>query len=427
MPQIKLVTNVSEYALLRGLARTRGRLWAATAMATGAMVGFGLWSAHYVLELSSSVGLNLGLITFNMMLMLVAAYLQTVLVGDLVFSGPWREQVILGEQPEKGVSVQNHNAEFMILLLLLVIGNGLIVNFGAGGFLDTYHTEGFFRSRLRSETPQERFDAMAYMTDPMNFELWEVEGVRRLVVEHLDDPDEEVQRQAIWNVGEMEITSAREHLLKIIADSSRAEIVRAEAAEAVGKLGLDEDARMQLEATLSEDSVRLRVGLLRGLALMKSPLSVGAAQKLTTSKDTDVMLHAFWVLRNSGEAALRDMLHEQLNQSPDAQRRCALLDTLKMVANDEDVIWARRQFDRVDKEAECEPVVWEERNERRHYVLYSDTFRVKYLKIVANASGGEHRAWFERIVADPDQPWRVREVASEIVKRIDEAGPKSSR
>jgi NO-binding membrane sensor protein with MHYT domain len=100
MPRIKLVTNVSEYALLRGLARTRARLVVSTLLATAAMVGFGLWSAHYVLEVSSSVGVNLGLITFNMMVMLVAAYLQTVLIGDIVFSGPWREQVILGEQPE---------------------------------------------------------------------------------------------------------------------------------------------------------------------------------------------------------------------------------------------------------------------------------------------------------------------------------------
>ncbi len=425
MPKMKLVTNVSEYALLRGLARTRGRLIASTVLATAVMIGAGLWSAHYVLEVSSSVVLNLFLITFNMMLMLVAAYLQTVLVGDLFFSGPWREQVVLGEKPQSAMSVQDHNAEFMILLLLLVIGNALSVNFAAGGFLDTYHTEGFFRSRLRSESAQERLAAMEYMTDPMNFELWDVAGVRDLVVQHLDDADPETRRAAIWNAGEMEITEARDELLTIVGDPEQATQTRAAAAEALGKLGNQAKARTALESLLSEtEEKRLLVGALRGLALMKSPLSVEAATPLTRSEDEDVMLHAFWVLRNSGEPSLRDMLHEELEKDPTGKRRCALLDTLKMVATDEDVTWARRQFSRADAEADCEPVVWEERNERQHYVLYSDTFRVKYLKIVANATGGEHRAWFERIVADPEQPWRVREVASEIVKRLDEAGRK---
>lgn len=422
MPQIKLVTNVSEYALLRGLARTRARLVVSTLLATAAMVGFGLWSAHYVLEVSSSVGVNLGLITFNMMVMLVAAYLQTVLIGDIAFSGPWREQVILGEQPESGASVQSHNAEFMIVLLLLVIANGLVVNFGSGGFLDTYHTEGFFRSRLRAPAPAERKAALEYMTEPMNFDLWEVPGVRQLVIEHLDDPDLEVRRIAVWNTGEMGIVDARGRLLAIVAGVSEPTVLRAESAEALGKLGLDNEARTALEAELARSTdPRLQVGLLRGLALMKSPLSIDVALPLTSAENDEVMLHAFWVLRNSGEPRLRPMLHEELSKEPDGQRLCALLDALKMVATPEDVTWARRAFDRVDAEAGCEPVVWTERDDQRHYVLYSDSFRVKYLKIVANASGGEHRAWFERIVADPDQPWRVREVAAEIVKRLDES------
>ena len=422
MPKIQLVTNVSEYALLSGLARTRGRLVASTIVATGAMIGFGLWSAHFILEVSSSVGLNLFLITFNMMLMLVAAYLQTLLIGDLTFSGPWREQVILGEKTGKDVSVQDHNAEFMILLLLLVVGNAVGVNLASGGFMDTYHTEGFFRARLRSDSAQERLAAMEYMTDPMNFELWDVPGVQALVLDHLDDPDPETRLAAVWNAGEMGVTEARDELVAVVTDESLESDLRARAAESLGKLGNAEAARQALEDVVrGGDEPEVLVGALRGLALMKSPLSVEAALPLTEHEDQQVMLHAFWVLRNAGEPKLRDYLHEQLEEETSKQRRCALIDTLKMVATKEDVTWARREFSKVEPEAKCEPVRWEERNERVHWVLYSDSFRVKYLKIVANASGGEQRAWFERIIADPTQPWRVREVASEVVKRLNEA------
>jgi hypothetical protein len=422
MPQIQLVTNVAEYALFRGLARTRGRLVVSTAVVTAATFGFGLASADYILNSSTSVGLNLGLITFNMMLVLVAAYLQTVLVGDLFFSGPWREQVVLGETPTDGVSVKNHSAEFMIVLLIAVVLNGLAVDLGAGGFLETYHTEGFFRAELRSEDPGQRLGALEYMTEPLNFELWPVPEVQQLVVEHLDDPDPNVRARAIWNAGEMDIGAARDPLRRIVLDTSLDEAIRAEAAEALGQLGLDGVSREALEGLLSNETPsRLLIGALRGLALMKSPLSIKPVLPILDHDDRDVVLHAFWVLRSSGEPELRPMLHERLKATEDPQLQCALLDTLKMVATPEDVTWARRAFDRAPKEKKCEPIVWEERNERQHYVLYSDSLRVKYLKIVANASGGEQRAWFERIVADPEQPWRVREVAAEVVKRLDEA------
>lgn len=423
MPRISLVTNVAEYALLRGLARSRGRLIVSSVTAVAATIAMGLWSAHYVLELSDSVGLNLALITANMMMMLVSAYLETVLVGDIFFGPAWREQVILGETPETGATVKDHNAEFMIVLLGLVVTNAAVINTASGGFMDTYHTEGFFRSGLRSAAAEDRLAALTYMTDPINFEVWPVPGVQNLVLQHLDDPDEDVRSAAIWNAGEMDILSARTPLIEIVGSDAPTRI-RADAAEALGKLGNDTVAREALESHLADDEpARLRIAAFRGLALMKSPLSVDAVTPHAGTKDSEVMIHALWVLRETGEPAVRQMLRAELERpTDDPVRTCALLDALKMVANDEDVMWARRQFERVDAETKCEPVVWEERNERQYYVLYSDTLRVKYLKIVANASGAKQRAWFERLIADPQQPWRVREVANEIVKRLDKAG-----
>ena len=236
MPRIKLVTNVSEYALLRGLVRTRARLIGSTVVATAATFFAGRWSAHYVLEVSSSVTLNLVLITCLMMLVLVSAYLQAVLVGDLFFDPSWREQVVLGQKTAE-VTVKDYSAEFMIVLMLLVVLNGVGVNAVAGGFLDTYHAEGFFRSRLRAEDPAERRAALEDISDPLNFELWENTAVRQLVLGHLRDEDLEARQIAIWNTGEMEIHAARDELIAIAKDASEPNEVRAGAAEALGQLG----------------------------------------------------------------------------------------------------------------------------------------------------------------------------------------------
>lgn len=423
--RFKLVTNVSDLAFLRWFAYTRGRLVVSVAVGVAAMFGVGLWSANFVLNVSSSVGLNLLLITFNLGVALVVGYLQTILVGDLVFPGPWREQVVLGLTPTEGASVRDHSAEFMVLLFLLVASNAVLVNVSAGGFLGTYQEEGFYRSRLRSDDPAERVAALAYMTDPMNYRNWEHEGLRTMVLAHLDDPDVAVQSAAVWNTGRMNVTSGRAALAAIVADESRDDLVRSEAAEALGRLGLHDATRRSLEAVLlgcEQCSSRLQVGLLRGLGLMRSPLSIPVATKFSSSPDEQVALHAFWVLRNTGEVALRETILEQLEHvEAGSLRQCALLDTLKMVAIEEDVVWARRQFDRAAADAACEPVIWTERNERQHYILYSDSFREKYLKIVANAAGSAQRAWYERLVADPEQPYRIREVASEIMKQLDEA------
>lgn len=416
---INFKANVSEFGLFRSAAKTRGRLIAIVILVTALEVGVAIGSAHYVLEVSASVGLNLFIITANMMLVLVASYLQSVLLGDIFFGGPWRERVILGK--EVPGAVQDHNAEFMIMLLVLVIANAIGLNFVSNGFFDTYEAEGFFRAQLRSTESDERLSALVELGDVTNFELWENRNLRTLVETHMTDNDPGVRARAAWTLGEMKATAKRPALINALEDENLE--VRREAAHALGKLGNHEESRIALETNLQVASDHeFKISLLRGLALMESPLSSKIAWSFTRDENEEVSLHAYWVLRNGAEPGVREELRRRVEEPKTDKELCALLDTLKMVATDEDTNWARRRFASAPAKAGCEPLVWEDLNERQHYVLYSDSFRVKYMKIVANATGTQHRGWFGRIVADPEQPWRVREVANEIVARIDKAG-----
>ena len=55
MARLKLISNISEFGLFHGIARTRARLIVSTLFATAACIGIGLASANYIMETSTSV------------------------------------------------------------------------------------------------------------------------------------------------------------------------------------------------------------------------------------------------------------------------------------------------------------------------------------------------------------------------------------
>jgi HEAT repeat protein len=311
----------------------------------------------------------------------------------------------------------------MILLVLAVVLNALVVNYGSGGFLDRYHAEGFFEARMRSDVAAERLAAMQELIDPMNYDIWERDAIHQVLVGGLDDPDPAVRNHVVWNAGELEVVEARGRLTEIALDSDEPSDTRAEAAVALGKLGSVEMSRKALEEIVErEANPEVTIGALRGLAAMESQLSTDIIlERAKAELGNEVGVNALYALRKLQDPDVREWLRSELENDPDKTTRCALMDTLKLVAADDDVTWARLRFSREPKEEGCEPVIWEERNERQHYILYGDSFRVKFLKIVANASGVEQEAWFQRIVADPSESWRIREVANEVVLGIKRA------
>lgn len=422
MPKITLVTNIAEFGLFRSVAKTRARLIGVTLLVLGAAYGAGLWTASYIFEQSTSVVLNLLLITLMMMLVLVVSYLMTVIVGDFGFSGRWREQVILGQNvSQEEASVEDHSAEFMIIFLLMMVANAWAINWAAGGFLDRYHNEGFFQVRLRADDPDERLDALEDLADPMNYELWEIPALQKIVLEVFDDDDSEVRQRAFWTAGHMEVEEAEAPLITV-TQSEASSPEKAEAAIALAKLGDKDKVRGPLEALATgEEPTEARVGALRGLGLLKPRESVEPLLALTSSRDEDIMVHAFWALREIGSKEARPVIREHLEAEPSGIRRCAVFDALKRLATEEDIMWARRTYQRTPAEDDdCEHLIWTDHNGAQHYIVYGDSYREKLIKIVANTDGFEHRQWFQRLVNDPDESWRIREVADEVLQQLDE-------
>ncbi len=424
MPKLKLVTDVSKIGLLQSLAETRARLLGSTLIALAATYGLGLWSAHYILERSASVVLNMLIITGTMFLVLLASFLVAATIGDLTFPGPWRETVFVSSSPEDldRAPVKNHSGEFLIIFLLAVVVNAFGINTAAGGFLDRYHTVGYFDVRLRAEAPAARVEAYEMLTRDVNFQIWENDGVQKLVLEGFEDPAAEVRAIAAWSAGKIDLMNARPRLIELVENDTDPRVV-ADAAIALGKLGLDAGAREAITSRLaSTDSPKIRIGTLRALGLLASSNSVETALEYIDADDERVMIHAFWALRKIGSERARPSVRKRIDPETPLLKRCAAFDALKKVATDKDVSWAKRQYQVGSFDQQCPAKVWRERDQTKHRIVIDDSFREKLLKIVANQAASEHRDWFQRIVNDPDAPDRLREVASEVLRQLREAG-----
>lgn len=425
MAKIKLITDVSQWALLTWPAKSRPRLVLSTAFATAVMVAAALGSAHYILEQSSSVVLNLMLITANMFILLVAAFLQSVLIGDVFFSGPWREHVFLGEKPSKDddtidvAAVDDHNAEFMVLIFVVILFNAVALNFVTGDFFTRYHEESFFEVQMRTDDVDQRVSALTNIADPVNNRLWEREGLRDLIVDSFDDPNSRVRQRAVWTAGELGLRRGREQLREIAADHDDP-ATRAEAAFALGKLGALDESRRILEELLDEQQPdQVRIGALQGLAIMGDGRAVDSLLEHIDDDSEEVMIYAFWALAKIGDSDARDAVKQVVEDEDHGLRRCAALDAFKLVARSEDAEWARRQFRRTDPELRCDGRRFEEPNERVHWVVWEESVRVKWLKTVGNTNPFEHERWINRLIGDPSLEDYVRDVAAEINRQMD--------
>ncbi len=425
MARIQLVTDVSQWGLMNWPARTRRRLQICTLVATVATVASAVGSAYFILEVSSSVLVNMALITANMFLMLVAAFLQAVFIGDLFFAGPWRERVFLGERPPADddaldfTTVNDHNGEFIALIIVAILVNAVGLHFATGGFFQEYHDEGFFHVQMRSSNADQREAALVSISDPNNNRLWEREGLRDLIVDALEDEDPGVRRRAAFTAGSLQVLRARESLRERAREDGDVD-VRAEAAFTLGKLGRDvASLEVLMELLDPEEPSEVRLGGLRGLAQMRDPRAVEAVVEQIDDEDREVMAYAFWALARIGSSEPREEVRAVIEEEPPGFRRCAAMEGYKLVAAAEDAMWARRQFQNADPEARCEGVTFEELDERIHYVVYGESERVKWLKTVGNTDPYEHRRWLRRLLADPEEEVHVRDVAAEILRQMD--------
>ncbi len=429
---LKLITNVSDFGLLTTLAKTRLRLFLSTLVSNVGFVAATWHVSHYVNEQSDSVSLNLVYITATMLLLLVASYIEAMLLGDLFFPGPWRERILLGKKIDidinspEALQVSNHrnyNLHFMIVLAFTIVANYYGTRILTGDYLDEYHQVGFHLTNLRADQPEEKLTALKALSKTIYRKRWHEKKVKLAILDQLKSDDEETRRWAIFIIGQARYEEGFAILTEAIKQGDPQ--TRAEAAQSLGSL-LDSRSAQSLHDLLKQAAAdkdkNLMIGALRGIGLMGDKAnSTGPTILELFTKETDEELRAYlgWALGQARYKEAYPVLWKTFEESDETSLKCASLEGLKYLSQNSksegDVAHAKEFFTLIDRH-ECPYLIWEDRHEEKIYIMYKEFYRTKLLKIVANRTGGAELPWFEFIAADQENPYAVRYQATEIVR-----------
>jgi hypothetical protein len=433
-PRFKLFASAGEIGLGRRLAKTRGRLVAVVLTGTAISVAYWMLTAGFMRSHSQSVVLNLFLIGGAMLFVIVSAYLQALLAGDLLFGGDWRERVLLGktkavdDDEEDALTTvrrfRDRTIHFYLAFGLLLAFNYLLFGLSTGGFLSEYHDWGYFNTLLRSESSEDRVRGLRGITYPTRTEAQQAGPVRNAVVVALGDPDAEVQGWAIWVAGKLQLVEAAPALRAMVRSESLSDEVRARAAESLGQLGDEEGANLM--ASLLVGSVgrdELALGLLRGLGLARLPGTAAEIARFLNVEPVEIRAHAYWALGRTGNTRFRDSLLEAVSSSDD-QDRCFAAEALKYMATRDDLVNAHTLFATAPM-TPCQGVTWvsryhwDEDQDTRLEIVVEESLRAKFLKMVFAAGGASERDFFAAVANDMDEPEEIRALARELALRID--------
>ncbi len=445
-PRFKLIANVSEFALLQPLARTRGRLIASALTAYALFFGGGLYVAHAINDTSTSVFLNLALITLVMLLMLIASYIGGMLFGDLFFPGRWRERVLLGQnlqiQADDPEAIdptlhRDFNAHFLAAVAVITIASYFALNLASDNFLSEYNEMGFHLTRLRSDDEAEKQQALKELARSLYTDRWHEKKVSSAILKELDNPDEQTRRMAMFTVRRTCPRSDSHEPRRLVLEVERACLIqalprlvelldqgspdsRADAALTLGALA-DRRATPHLARALKAASGNeiLSLGAIRGAVLLNDPELAPAITPFMNADSPLVRAHAFWALGKLKHAEPYDEAMAIFEKAKGVDR-CAPLVYLLYVAREADVQRFKDLF-LVDREdtSECPHVIWEEVDGEKTYIIFKESQRGKYLKYVANAVGIKERDWFVYVASDQEMPYELRKLATDIVREID--------
>ncbi|MEO1273429.1 MAG: HEAT repeat domain-containing protein, partial [Myxococcota bacterium] len=394
-----------------------------------------LWVSDYINTTSSSVNLNLVVITGAMFLLLATSYIEAMLIGDLLFTGHWRERVLLGQRvavdPNSPEALQEgnystHNLTFLVVVALAIVGNYLGLSAVTGDFMETYHTLGFHLTRLRSADPDEKVAALKELSKPIYRPIWTDPQVPPAVTAQLDAEQPEVRLWALWAAGSMQLTESLDRVTQL-AEADSTETAQA-AAVALGRMG-DKRATptlIKLLGGVAQTDTAMTIATLKGIATLGDTEAGPTVMPLVDHSDLEVRTYAWWTVGQLRHTPAREEALKTLAEgSP--EDRCAALDALKFIPTQEDILHFKDQFalTPMDKDPACAWHIWTDRQGEKHYIAWKESHRTKFMKIVFNASSlhsSIDASWFETIAVDRDQPYEIRLAASDLVRQIQAHG-----
>lgn len=435
--ELEIIPNMYELGLFKRAMQSRKRLriTAAVALVLLCLLYFGVGRLiHYVL---SSLSLSYLCIVGLYFCVLIVSYLIALLVGDIMFAGPWLKKMRLGRKfvpediEEQKALVKNRNGYFICVwaasFAVLVLG----CDFVTGSHVRWFHTYGGILYSMNSDSTEERTLVLKTISNPYYSKKWQNEEIREKLVDLVSDPDNNVRGFAAYICGKAKISEASEPLITLLNDRSLPPEVRAEAAIALGRLEW-KPARSQLLTVLRErfkldrsDNV-LIPSILYAFFTMKdhiaAPDAVNILQScLTETCGENVLQYAFFYLKSLRikQAAATSFDYLASDQTS-ASSRCYAADILRFTASPADVPMMKSAFEKTPQALEC-PVVYRKFHGEAAVILFEqDTMRALFVRAIGNLKRPEDYDWIWMVGSNPAENLQTRKVA-EIYARANQA------
>lgn len=436
----RLAPRVADLGYSKVIAASRGRLLGSALASTAVVLVGGTLLFGWMRDSSQSAGLNIGIIGLLFCVVVVAAYIDALALGDLFFPGRWRERVLLGKQfeakdwEEERALVQEYNAPFYVIWVLCIALLGYGVELASGGFLSYYQKIGFTLVLLRSDDPNDRVMGLEKVVNPFSEAQWENEELHEAISRLVLDPDKRVQALAVYAVGRLGVFAGAEDTLEVFKTSDDLEL-RREAAQALGRLGWAQGVNALSHRLSAKNLTREEaLGALRGIAFSGDARMGRAVARFIQKcdapaelRDEEVVVTGFWAIAQIADESSRELA---LNFAagklcdPGPRIRCAAAQALERIATVEDIPAMQRIFDATDPSQECEPYYWRYREEKMLALFDDGPLRAKFVKAVGNRKSVDSYEWIWRVGSNTDENIYTRATAEAYARAFVEMANK---
>lgn len=399
--KIEVIPDVYTLGLFKKTLSSRKRLRVTTLLSVLVLWAMFWGLGRFLLNISAWPTVNLLLILVLLGIMLFVAYLVALTVGDVVFSGPWREKMRLGNRfvpatvEEDAALLKNKPFYFILLWFLSILMLFYVSDLGSGRVISWYSSVGSLLASMRSDDVQDRRSALRILTNPLKTQAWNDAAVRQRLAQIIRDADSEVSALASYVSGRALVVEAAEALVERINDPSLDEHVRAEAVTALGRLDW-KPARGALLKHLGDvfeadpQNLELIAAILYAFCDMKDSMAVQTVVQmldacLEQSCSDAVVQYGFFYLkmRNATQGAKTAFRYIDRPDLP-LSIRCAAADSLRFIAEPSHVADMKIRFDKTPMTVKCEDVYRKYHQEAPILLFEHDPMRALFVRAVGN-------------------------------------------
>lgn len=428
--------RVSDLQRFTQLTRRPFRLLAIGVAALLLTVLYGRWVGPKIDHELRSVGLAFALVCIQFLLACTTGYLLSLALSVFAFGKAWRDQYLLPHIPPNPRDPEAYLARigdktlpFGFLVVSVCIAVVGVVHVTTGNYLLQFPSRGYQLVSFRSESPIAQQRAMREMVGKDLARHLDADDLRERMRVYLESPPEDVQAQAAWTVGRLQLVSLEPSIRKLLQHAEPE--VRIQAAIAEGQLRTTHGSQALIDALKREENAEVQQALAIAIGLSRNLDAAYILVQHLDHLDDTAMPAALWAIGESNALCAAEDVMRFTDASVDHEIRCAAMDSIKKISTIDqlDALWETYR----GEDVWCELRVWRGRSsdpvKKDFYRMLVSAERVheKAMDAIFNVAGPGLKEDLAEIVNDTDQERLDRKHARRLYDLLDPAHPRTAR